>query len=85
MSTLFKFPPFWGERLIVEGPGGSFVLELPTGLPTACLPPEEESRQKGPPWVRSLWPELHSELQEWCDAYDVGLRIEEGCAVFYGH
>ena len=84
MSGVFKFSPYWSERLVVEGPGGSFVIELPMGVPTAILPPEDEWKHKGPPWARSLWPELHSELQEWCQKLDYGLRIEEGAMVAYG-
>ncbi len=84
MSSLFKFTVFWGERLIVEGPGGSFVLDIPMGIPTAILPPEDDWRQRGPPWARSMWPELRSELQAWCQARNYGFRIEEGATVVYG-
>ena len=83
MSRLFKFSQIWGERLIVEGPEGSFGLELPMGVPTAILPPEDEWRHRGPPWARSAWPQLHFELEEWCQARNYGLRIEEGATVVY--
>ena len=84
MTSLFTFSPYWGERLIVEGPGGSFGLEHPLGVPSVVLPPEEEWREKGPPWARGLWPELHSELDEWCRKSDCALRVEEGALVVHG-
>ena len=82
---MFKFSPFWGERLIVEGPGGSFVLDLPMGVPTAILPPEWDWRRRGPPWAQSLWPELYSELQHWCQKYDYNFRVQEGATVVFAN
>ena len=83
MSSLFEFSQIWGERLIVKGPGGSFGLEIPMGVPTAILPPEDDWKRRGPPWARSLWPELHSDLRDWCTARGYDLSIEEGATVVY--
>lgn len=85
MTALFKFSQYWGERLLVDGPGGSFGLDLPMGVPTAILPPEEDWKRRGPPWAQSLWRELHSELQHWCQERDYNLRIEEGATVVFAN
>jgi hypothetical protein len=40
MST-FVFKPRWKEELECQGPGGSFILELPMGMLRAYLPTDE--------------------------------------------
>lgn len=36
--TAFRFAPRWKEELVVTGPGGAFILDLPMGVLTAVLP-----------------------------------------------
>ena len=64
--TTFKFTPRWKEELVCEGPGGSFVLELPMGNLSAYLPTEDEWKRRAPSWAKELWPILRAELEEWC-------------------
>jgi hypothetical protein len=51
---MFQFKPRWKEELVVSGPGGSFVLELPMGVLSAYLPTEETWRSKAPAWAADL-------------------------------
>ncbi|WP_300066653.1 hypothetical protein [uncultured Ruegeria sp.] len=64
--TTFQFKPRWKEELLVIGPGGSFVLDLPMGVLSAYLPTEENWQKNGPAWARELWPTLRNELEDWC-------------------
>ena len=81
MST-FTFSPRWKEELICTGPGGTFVLELPMGVPSAFLPTEEVWRTTAPSWARDLWPVLKSELETWCEENKIRLVIDESAAVW---
>jgi hypothetical protein len=75
-SSVFQFQPRWKEELVVTGPGGSFVLELPMGILSACLPPEELWPEKAPAWARDLWPTLKAELETWCRANEARFIID---------
>ena len=81
MST-FTFQPRWKEELVCTGPGGSFVLDLPMGILTACLPTEAAWKRKAPEWARDLWPQLKTELQDWCRANNAKFVIDENAAVY---
>lgn len=79
---MFTFSPRWKEELVVSGPGGSFVLELPMGILSAYLPTEATWRSKAPAWAADLWPVLKVELEHWCRANDAGFHIEETASVW---
>jgi hypothetical protein len=79
---MFKFRPRWKEELLVEGPGGSFVLELPMGVLTALLPTEEAWKQKAPAWAVTHWPMLKSELEQWCRESNAGFEIDPTADVY---
>jgi hypothetical protein len=78
----FAFHPRWKEELVCTGPGGSFILELPMGILTACLPTQDAWQRKAPPWARDLWPQLKAELEDWCRANNAGFVIDEAAAVY---
>ena len=79
---VFRFSPRWKEELVVSGPGGSFILELPMGVLTAYLPTEEAFRVRAPEWARELWPQLRRELEAWCKANAAGFVIDATAAVW---
>ncbi|UJW84172.1 hypothetical protein [Devosia sp. SL43] len=79
---MFTFSPRWKEELVVSGPGGSFVLELPMGILSACLPTEEAWPGKAPAWAIDLWPQLRTELEHWCRANDAQFYIEDNAPVW---
>lgn len=54
------------------------------GILTAYLPTEEVWKQKGPEWARDLWPELKTELEEWCSANSAGFVVDETAFVYEG-
>ncbi|MDP3660291.1 hypothetical protein [Phenylobacterium sp.] len=78
----FRFEPRWKEELVVTGPGGAFVLQLPMGVLSACLPTEGAWRSQAPAWAADLWPQLRSELGRWCEQNDARLLIEENAGVY---
>ena len=79
----FQFQPRWKEELVVTGPGGAFVLELPMGVLSAYLPTEVIWPTKAPAWASGLWPVLRSELGEWCRASKAELVIDETASVYW--
>lgn len=81
----FRFTPRWKEELIVTGPGGAFILELPMGVLTACLPTEEAWPRKAPTWAHDLWPTLKVELEAWCAANRAALEISPTANVWPFH
>lgn len=78
----FGFHPEWKERMIVTGPGGSFVLDFPMGVPTIVLPSEARWAEVGPRWARGQWQELRDQLAAWCRANDVLLEIDPHAGVY---
>lgn len=66
----------------MTGPGGSFVLYFPMGMPAAVLPSEERWAEVSPAWAADLWPQLRAELEEWCHASKVGFDIDPGAGVY---
>lgn len=82
---MFQFQPRWKEELVVTGPGGAFILDLPMGVLTACLPIEEVWREGAPAWARGLWPTLRSELEQWCRANKAELEIDARAGVYPVH
>ena len=82
----FRFAARWKEELVVTGPGGSFILELPMGELTACLPTQETWSRQAPEWAVDLWPTLKVELEAWCVAKRAAFVIDEKAEVwpFYG-
>ncbi|MGI1680225.1 MAG: hypothetical protein K6L75_15905 [Cellvibrionaceae bacterium] len=81
MNT-FTFQPRWKEELIVTGPGGSFVLELPMGILSAYLPSEDTWEKKAPDWARNYWSVLKQELEVWCQQNDANFFIDETASVY---
>ncbi|MBC6982660.1 hypothetical protein H8B08_12980 [Caulobacter sp. 17J80-11] len=77
----FQFKPRWKEELVVTGPGGSFVLELPMGVLSAYLPTEQAWRGKAPDWAIDLWPELKNDLEQWCRENHAQFIIDETATV----
>jgi hypothetical protein len=78
----FRFYPRWKEELVVEGPGGSFILDLPMGILSAYLPTEAAWPSKAPAWAAALWPVLKTELEEWCRKNHADFYIEEAANVW---
>lgn len=68
--------------MVVYGPGGSFILELPMGVLTALLPPEEEWERRAPEWACALWPVLKRELEDWCRENDAQFHIQPSAGIF---
>ena len=81
LNRTFDFQPRWKEELVVSGPGGSFVLELPMGVYSTYLPTKEAWATKGPEWARSLWSPLKTELGNWCKANGAELHIDATASV----
>jgi hypothetical protein len=81
-KPVFRFAPRWKEELVVTGPGGSFILELPMGVLTACLPTREAWNRQAPAWALDLWPTLKAELEAWCAANNATLEIDETAQVW---
>lgn len=79
---MFKFQPKWKEELVVNGPGGSFVLELMMGKLSAYLPSEHEWASRAPQWAVGLWPQLKLELEHWCIQNATVLYIEPDAQVW---
>lgn len=82
-QTTFQFRPRWKEELVVTGPGGVFVLELPIGVYSAWLPTQQVWINKAPEWARDFWPVLEAELAEWCKKNKAKLYIDETAFVFF--
>ena len=80
--TAFRFAPRWKEELVVTGPGGASILDLPMGVLTAVLPAEPAWRATAPAWAADQWPTLKAELEDWCLANDARLEISETAAVY---
>lgn len=81
VSHVFHFRARWKEELVVTGPGGSFILELPMGVLSAYLPTEDVWATVSPPWAMSLWPTLKAELERWCASNRAVLIIDETATV----
>lgn len=80
--SIFKFQPRWKEELVVLGPQGTFVLELPMGILSAYLPTEDVWTRKAPRQARSLYPELKQELEQWCVANNAKFVIDASAEVY---
>ncbi|WP_281214356.1 hypothetical protein [Shewanella insulae] len=80
--SIFKFQTRWKEELVVTGPGGSFILELPMGILSAYLPTQSAWEQKGPSWARDLWPQLKQELEAWCVENKAQFIIDESAGIY---
>lgn len=80
--SMFKFQPRWKEELLVIGPGGTLILELPMGILSAYLPTEVVWRKKAPAWAGNLWPQLRAELEAWCLTNKAQLIIDETADVY---
>ncbi len=81
-EPVFRFLPRWKEELVVTGPGGRFILDLPMGVFSACLPTEEAWGRKAPDWARGLWRPLRDELEAWCRLNNAQFLIEETAGVY---
>lgn len=77
---IFKFRPRWKEELVVQGPGGRFMLEFHF-VGAAYLPTEEAWQRKSPEWARPLWPVLKHELKTWCSKNQCNFHIDETASV----
>lgn len=78
----FTFQARWKEELVVTGPGGHFILELPMGIFSAYLPTEEIWMTKAPSWAKPLYPQIKQELKKWCEENKAELVIDESAGVF---
>jgi hypothetical protein len=81
LGATFRFTSRWKEELVVAGPGGSFILELPMGRLSAYLPTREAWKDQAPEWAADLWPVLKAELEAWCDASRADLVIDPTATV----
>ena len=75
-DPVFRFAPRWKEELVVTGPGGAFLLEMPMGDPCVLLPTEDAFGATAPDWARGLWPALHEALTDWCQATGTPLALD---------
>lgn len=82
MMNMFKFEPRWKEELVVTGPGGAFVLELPMGVLSAYLPTQSVWERKAPTWAKDLWPQLKQELEAWCVKNKAQFIVDETAGVY---
>jgi hypothetical protein len=80
-EQLFRFQPRWKEELVVTGPGGSFVIEMPMGVLSVYLPAEAAWAEKAPSWALNLWPVLRAELEDWCQKANAKLFVDEGASL----
>lgn len=80
--TTFTFHPRWKEELLVVGPGGEFILELPMGVLSAYLPTQEAWQSKSPAWALELWPVLRTELEAWCKENNAKFYIDATASVY---
>ena len=76
-TCTFQFHPRWKEELVVTGPGGSFILELPMGIYSAWLPTHQVWLDTAPEWAKDLWPILKEELEDWCRRNKAKIHIDE--------
>ena len=74
---IFTFQPRWKEEMVVTGPGGAFVLEMPMGITSVYLPTEAEWGKRAPAWARPLWMQLNAELEAWCRDNNSGFHIDK--------
>lgn len=81
-ERVFDFLPRWKEELVVTGPGGAFILDLPMGILSAYLPSEVAWRRQAPAWAKDLWPVLRDELQAWCAFNNARLYVEDSASVY---
>jgi hypothetical protein len=81
-ECIFSFQPRWKEELVVTASGGSFVLELPMGVLSAYLPTEAEWQRRAPGWAIALWPNLKTELEEWCRENNAAFFIDPSADVY---
>ncbi|MGE3690531.1 MAG: hypothetical protein AB7F98_04030 [Novosphingobium sp.] len=79
---MFTLQPQWKEMMIVTGPGGSFTLDFPMGIPTVVLPDEERWQHVAPDWARDHWRELKAEIQDWCRSNNARLEIDPKAGVY---
>lgn len=79
----FTFQPRWKEELVCTCPLGGFVLELPMGILSVYLPPENIWCAKVPIWAQNLWTVLREELQEWSAENHVEFVIYEFADVHF--
>ncbi len=78
---MFQFQSRWKEELVVTGPGGSFVLEMPIGILSVYLPTAAVWPGLAPAWAKDLWPALHGELADWCRQANARLCIDASATV----
>lgn len=78
---MFDFASRWKEELVVTGPGGAFILELPMGRLAAYLPTEEAWSAVAPEWAVALWPILKAELEAWCGTHRADFVIDPSATV----
>jgi len=78
----FSFSPRWKEELVCSCSHGSFILEMPMGITTVYLPPEERWQKLAPAWAIPHWSTLHDQLTAWCRQQNIPLAIEATSAVY---
>ncbi len=79
---MFSFQARWKEELVVRGPGGDFVLELPMGILSAYLPTEKKWAEIAPDWAKPLYSQLKEELEIWCKENGARFFIDESASVY---
>lgn len=79
---VFGLLPRRKEDLVVTGAEGAFILDMPMGVPTVYLPTEAAWRCKAPVWAHELWSVLRAELEDWCRASHMQLRVEDKAGVY---
>jgi hypothetical protein len=77
-----RFQPRWKEELVCSSPLGSFILEMPMGVVTVYFPTEAVWPARAPGWAAPHWRGIFSQLQSWCDANQIPLRVEATAQVY---
>jgi len=72
----FEFRPQWKEELVCSCVIGSFLLEMPMGVVSVCLPTKDRWQEIAPQWALELWDVLHPQLQEWCEQRKIPLYVD---------
>jgi hypothetical protein len=78
----FTFTPRWKEELVCSCSLGRFVLEMPMGVTSVYLPPEERWQSIAPEWARHHWTALHGQLSSWCSSLGYPLRVDGTAQVY---
>ena len=81
-SPKFRFEPRWKEELVCSCSLGSFLLEMPMGVVSVCLPSETTWLRSSPDWAKPHWEAFRTQLREWCSLQGIPLCVSETADVW---